>query len=85
MRAGSPHSACTTQVSRADTGEVAMDARPQLVGNRLVLVGAVLYLLEWVAIIAAGIGAPVGAAASTQDLLTAYVGHAQALGWPAGW
>ncbi|MGZ4457623.1 MAG: hypothetical protein ACXVXD_04435 [Nocardioidaceae bacterium] len=62
-----------------------MDARPQLVGNRLVLVGSVLYLMEWVAIIAAGIGAPVGAAASRQDLLSAYVGHEQALGWAAGW
>jgi hypothetical protein len=58
---------------------------PLLVGNRLVLAGAVLYLLEWVAIIAANVGAPVGAEQSTQHLLTAYDGRVQALGWASGW
>lgn len=56
-----------------------------LSGNRLVLSGAVLYLLEWVAIIAGGVGVPLGAAASTHDLTAAYFGHAEALGWAAGW
>lgn len=56
-----------------------------LTGNRLVLAGAVLYLLEWVAIIAAGVDVPLGASASAHDVLSAYAGHADALGWAAGW
>lgn len=59
--------------------------RPTLTGNRLVLTGAVLYLLEWVAIIGAGVGVPLGATASAHDLTAAYVGHDNALGWAAGW
>jgi hypothetical protein len=58
---------------------------PSLVGNRLVLIGAVVYLLEWVAIIAANVDAPLGAEQSTQHLLTAYDGRVQALGWASGW
>lgn len=58
---------------------------PPLAGNRLVLAGAVLYLLEWVAIVAAGVGVPVGAVAGTHDLAAGYVHHADALGWAAGW
>ena len=54
-------------------------------GNRLVLAGAVLYLLEWVAIIAAGVSIPVGATASAHDVTAAYAGHANAIGWAAGW
>jgi hypothetical protein len=54
-------------------------------GNRLVLAGAMLYLLEWVAIIAAGVSIPVGAAASSHDVIAGYAGHADALGWSAGW
>ena len=54
-------------------------------GNRLVLSGAVLYLLEWVAIIAGSVDVPLGAAASTHDLTAAYSGHAEALGWAVGW
>lgn len=56
-----------------------------LVGNRLVLAGALLYLLEWVAIIGAGVAVPVGANASPHDLADAYAGHADAIGWAAGW
>jgi hypothetical protein len=59
--------------------------RPQLVGNRIVLVGAVLYLLEWVAIITGNISAPVGADHSASAALAAYAGHAQTFGWAAGW
>ncbi|NYD41090.1 hypothetical protein [Nocardioides panaciterrulae] len=62
-----------------------MSRRTALVGNRLVLVGAVLYLLEWVAIIGAGVGVPLGATASAHDVLAGYAGHADALGWAAGW
>jgi hypothetical protein len=54
-------------------------------GNRLVLAGAVLYLLEWVAIVAAGVGVPLGANASAHEVMTAYAGHPDALGWAAGW
>lgn len=60
-------------------------SRPAIAGNRLVLVGAILYLLEWVAIIGAGFDAPLGPGASTTDLLAAYHGHAEAYGWAAGW
>lgn len=54
-------------------------------GNRLVLAGAALYLLEWVAIIAAGVSVPVGATTSTHDVISAYAGHANSIGWAAGW
>jgi hypothetical protein len=60
-------------------------SRPALAGNRLVLAGAVLYLLEWVAIIVAAVGVPLGATASAHDLAAAYAGHSDALGWAAGW
>lgn len=60
-------------------------SRPVLAGNRLVLPGAVLYLLEWVAIIAAGVGVPLGAGTSAHEVTAAYAGHADALGWAAGW
>lgn len=56
-----------------------------LAGNRLVLAGAVLYLLEWVAIVAAGVGVPLGGTASAHDVATAYADHADSLGWAAGW
>lgn len=56
-----------------------------LVGNRLVLAGAVLYLLEWVAIIAGHVDAPLGAGASATAVHHSYLGHADSLGWAAGW
>jgi hypothetical protein len=59
--------------------------RPGIAGNKLVLVGAVLYLLEWVAIIGGGVDAPLGPGASSADLSSAYLGHAEAWGWAAGW
>jgi hypothetical protein len=60
-------------------------SRTALVGNRLVLAGAVLYLLEWVAIIAGNIGVPLGAAASATHVMAGYSGHANTFGWAAGW
>lgn len=60
-------------------------ARPVLVGNRLVLAGSVLYLLEWVAIFAASVDVPLGAEASTADVTSGYAGHTTALGWASGW
>jgi hypothetical protein len=56
-----------------------------LAGNRLVLIGAVLHLLEWVAIMVGGVGVPLGAAATDHDLSNAYAGHADALAWAVGW
>lgn len=61
------------------------DSGGQLVGNRLVLVGAILYLLEWVAIIAAQVDAPFGPDTAPGKVLETYAGHADGLGWAAGW
>ncbi len=63
---------------------VAEHSRP-LVGNRLVLTGAVLYLLEWVAIIAGPVMVPVGAEASAREFVSGYQGNTTALAWAAGW
>lgn len=60
-------------------------SRPALVGNRMVLVGAVVYLLEWVAILAAHVDAPLGGSASGPELTSTYAHHVGALGWAAGW
>jgi hypothetical protein len=56
-----------------------------LVGNRLVLAGAVLYLLEWVAIALCHIDAPLGADASEAHVASSYSGSAEAWGFAAGW
>ncbi len=56
-----------------------------LVGNRLVLAGSVLYLLEWVAIVAVSLEAPVGATSSAGKLASTYAGNADAFAWAAGW
>jgi len=61
------------------------DTQGLLVGNRVVLIGAVLYLLEWVAILGANFSVPLGADATRAQLLSGYVGHEDALGWAAGW
>jgi hypothetical protein len=44
------------------------DSKRSLVGNRLVLIGGVVYLLEWVAIIAAHVNAPLGGAATAAEV-----------------
>lgn len=59
-----------------------------LVGNRWVLVGGIVYLLEWVAIIAvgvAGVGAFVDRGASPRTLLETYADHEDAMFAMAGW
>jgi hypothetical protein len=56
-----------------------------LVGNRVVLIGAVLYLLEWVAIFGANLSLPLGADTTRSQLVSGYVGHEDSLGWAAGW
>lgn len=60
-------------------------ARPGLIGNRLVLVGAVLYLLEWVAIIPSHLDAPLGAGTSVPTVVRTYAGHPDLWAWAAGW
>jgi hypothetical protein len=44
-----------------------------------------MYLLEWVAIIAGHVGVPLGATVGAAGISTAYDGHADSLGWAAGW
>ena len=56
-----------------------------VVGNRLVLAGSVLYLLEWVAIAVAHVDAPLGADVSATHVASAYSGSAETWGWAAGW
>jgi len=51
----------------------------------MVLTGAVLYLLEWVAIVAAHLGVPLGAGAGATTVVQGYTGHVEAFGWAAGW
>lgn len=53
--------------------------------NRFALAGTVLYLLEWVAIVAAAVDVPVAPTASPHAILTHYQGRADALGFAAGW
>jgi hypothetical protein len=55
-----------------------------LVGNRLVLAGAVLYLLEWIAIIGASMEAPSASDVSAAKVLEGYQGEQDALVWGAG-
>lgn len=60
----------------------------QLVGNRIMLTGAVLYLLEWVAIIwagALGVQSVATVGASEADILASYQGNADAVAVMAGW
>lgn len=62
--------------------------RAGLVGNRWVLVGAVAYLLEWVAIIwagAVGVDATVTRGTSPADVMASYAGHEDAVYAMAGW
>lgn len=61
------------------------DSKRSLVGNRLVLIGGVVYLLEWVAIIAAHVNAPLGGAATAAEVASAYTGSTDAYAWAAGW
>lgn len=63
-------------------------ARESLVGNRWVLVGGVVYLLEWVAIIgasAAGLGSVLTRGVEPAAVTAAYAGHADAASTMAGW
>ena len=62
--------------------------REGLVGNRWVLVGAVVYLLEWVAIIGTGLvglGSVVTRGMSADEVFASYDGHVDAASFMAGW
>jgi hypothetical protein len=65
--------------------EIATVRQHAPVGNRLALVGAVLYLLEWVAIVAASPPDPPGPGSSAADAVRAYSGHAGGAALSAGW
>ena len=53
--------------------------RPAVQGNRWVLIGAVLYLLEWVAIIPAGDSGPADPGSSREEVLALYQDHPKAV------
>lgn len=65
------------------------NSRPPIVGNRMALAGAVLYLLEWVAIFGSGlvgvamIGGEIGA--SPQEVMATYAGSENGMALIAGW
>jgi hypothetical protein len=59
--------------------------RPAIVGNRWVLGGAVLYLLEWVAIIPAGDSGPADAGKSRVEVLKLYQDHPKAVLFITTW
>ncbi len=59
--------------------------RTEVVGNRVMLTGAVLYLLEWVAIIAAGSTGPADPESSPRAVFDVYASHPRAVGFMAGW
>ena len=63
-----------------------MAQREPLVGNRLMLIGAVMYLLEWVAIIPAGETGPSElGTTSTSTIVGLYHDNARGAGFIAGW
>ena len=61
------------------------DSKRSLVGNRLVLIGAVVNLLAGVPIIAAHATSPLGAASTAAEVASTYTGSTDAYAWAAGW
>jgi hypothetical protein len=60
--------------------------RRRLIGTRLAIVGAIIYLLEWVAILGFGAGTvPSDPGTSAQAILSEYKQHALAISLQAGW
>lgn len=59
--------------------------RPAIVGNKWVLTGALLYLLEWVAIIPAGNSGPADPEASRTKVLSLYHDHPNAVLFITSW
>jgi hypothetical protein len=64
---------------------MAPDDRPAVTGNRLVLAGAVLYLLEWIAIIPAGDSGPSDPGTASGKILALYTAHPTAVTFLATW
>ena len=58
--------------------------RGQLVGNRIALIGAVMYFLEWVAIVAIP-SVPTDKLGRDPSAIVATYGHPKAIGVAAGW
>ncbi len=65
--------------------EVGTTRGAQPVGTRLALAGAVLYLLEWVAIVAAAPPGPLGPGTAAATITSDYAGHAGAAAVSAAW
>jgi hypothetical protein len=65
--------------------EIAIDRRSKPIGTRLALVGAVVYLLEWVAIVAASPPGPFGPGTASADIVGAYAGHDGPAALSAAW
>ena len=57
----------------------------ELVGNKLALIGAIVYLLEWVAILAAGDSGPVLPGTSVTETVQTYADGAGGQAWMASW
>src|SRR4051794_27349682 len=60
-------------------------ARPAITGNRLVLAGAVMYLLEWAAIFPAGDSGPSDPGTASNKVLGLYTAHPTAVTFLATW
>lgn len=60
-------------------------ARPTLTGNRLMLAGGILYLLEFVAIIGTGLSAIMSTTVPDAEVLAAYDGNVDRVGFLAAW
>src|SRR2546423_5529442 len=58
--------------------------RPRLVGNRVALVGAAMYFLEWVAIVSIP-SVPTDKLGHDPSAIVAAYGHPRAIGVAAGW
>ncbi|WP_157157014.1 hypothetical protein [Diaminobutyricimonas sp. LJ205] len=59
-----------------------------LVGNKWMLVGGIVYLLEWVAIIGSGllgVADTHAASGQTDSMVEAYAGRVDVVAWMAGW
>jgi hypothetical protein len=68
-----------------DTPNTSTEREGALIGNRLTLAGAVIYLLEWVAIIAATPPGPFGPGSKRAETIAEYAGHAGGAAFAVGW
>src|SRR3990170_2461875 len=63
----------------------AQDVRENPPGNRLALFGAVFYLTEWVAILAASPPGPFGPGTAGLEVVSTYADHAVGASFAAAW